>query len=249
MTQDDAVSSLDGKVCLVTGATAGIGLVTARELARRGARVIGVGRSPERCAEAARQIREQTGVELRRIPDRRPLIAGRDPPPGRGGEGRDRPASRPDQQRGGHLHEATGDRRRSRDDLRGGSPGLLPAHEPPPRPHQVQRPARIINVASAAHQGVRINFDDLQTTKGRYSAWRAYQQAKLANILFTRELARRLRGHGRDRQLAPSRLREYPDLQGRWLPGLASPPCGRPVRDLTRGRRSNLDLPGDVARG
>ncbi len=53
---------LEGKVCLVTGATAGIGLVTARELARRGARVIGVGRSPERCAQAARQIREQTGA-------------------------------------------------------------------------------------------------------------------------------------------------------------------------------------------
>ena len=51
---------MEGKVCLVTGATAGIGLVTALELARRGARVIGVGRSPERCAEAARQIREQT---------------------------------------------------------------------------------------------------------------------------------------------------------------------------------------------
>ena len=53
---------MEGKICLVTGATAGIGLVTARELARQGARVIGVGRSPERCAEAVRQIREQTAT-------------------------------------------------------------------------------------------------------------------------------------------------------------------------------------------
>ena len=51
-------------------------------------------------------------------------------------------------------------------------------------------------MASAAHQGASINFDDLQKTKGRFSAWRAYQQAKLANILFTRELARRLQGTG-----------------------------------------------------
>ncbi len=50
-------------------------------------------------------------------------------------------------------------------------------------------------MASAAHQGARINFDDLQM-RSKYSAWRAYQQAKLANILFTRELARRVQGTG-----------------------------------------------------
>src|SRR6516165_3799157 len=55
-----------GRVCLVTGATAGIGLVTARELARKGARVILVGRSSERCSQAADEIRAQvanTAVE------------------------------------------------------------------------------------------------------------------------------------------------------------------------------------------
>ena len=52
---------MSGKVCLVTGATAGIGLVTARELARRGARVIGVGRSQERCQQAMRLIRGEIG--------------------------------------------------------------------------------------------------------------------------------------------------------------------------------------------
>jgi NAD(P)-dependent dehydrogenase (short-subunit alcohol dehydrogenase family) len=56
-------------------------------------------------------------------------------------------------------------------------------------------PARIINVSSGAHKGVRINFDDLQG-KTRYSGWRAYQQSKLANILFTRELSRQLAGTG-----------------------------------------------------
>ena len=60
MSTANASRMMVGKVCLVTGASAGIGLVTARELARQGARVIGVGRSAERCAEAARQIREDT---------------------------------------------------------------------------------------------------------------------------------------------------------------------------------------------
>jgi NAD(P)-dependent dehydrogenase (short-subunit alcohol dehydrogenase family) len=56
-------------------------------------------------------------------------------------------------------------------------------------------PARIVSVASAAHQGCQLNFDDLQG-EAKYSPWRAYQRSKLANILFTRELARRLEGTG-----------------------------------------------------
>ncbi len=56
-------------------------------------------------------------------------------------------------------------------------------------------PSRIINVSSTAHVGGHINFDDLQGEK-RYSAIRAYGQSKLANVLFTYELARRLEGSG-----------------------------------------------------
>src|SRR3954451_25221648 len=60
---EPASQSMRDKVCLVTGATAGIGLITARELARRGARVIGVGRSPERCSQAVRSIQEAAGSQ------------------------------------------------------------------------------------------------------------------------------------------------------------------------------------------
>ena len=56
-------------------------------------------------------------------------------------------------------------------------------------------PARIVSVASAAHHHCKLNFDDLQG-ETKYSPWRAYQRSKLANILFTRELARRLDGTG-----------------------------------------------------
>ncbi len=56
-------------------------------------------------------------------------------------------------------------------------------------------PARVVSVSSEAQSNGRINFDDLQGEK-RYSAMTAYSQSKLANILFTVELARQLAGTG-----------------------------------------------------
>jgi NAD(P)-dependent dehydrogenase (short-subunit alcohol dehydrogenase family) len=56
-------------------------------------------------------------------------------------------------------------------------------------------PARIVCTASTAHQGASLDFDDLQNAKG-YSGFKAYGRSKLANILFTRELARSLAGTG-----------------------------------------------------
>jgi retinol dehydrogenase-14 len=56
-------------------------------------------------------------------------------------------------------------------------------------------PARIVNVSSALHRQGKINFDDLQMTRG-YNGLAAYNNSKLANVLFTYELARRLAGTG-----------------------------------------------------
>src|ERR1700676_5595412 len=56
-------------------------------------------------------------------------------------------------------------------------------------------PARIVSTASAAHQGARLDFDDLQLAKS-FGPMKAYGRSKLCNILFTRELARRLHGTG-----------------------------------------------------
>lgn len=54
-------------------------------------------------------------------------------------------------------------------------------------------PARIINVTSSAHYGTEIDFDDLEGEK-KYSGYHAYSQSKLANVLFTYQLAKRLEG-------------------------------------------------------
>ncbi len=58
------------------------------------------------------------------------------------------------------------------------------------------RAGRVVTVASVAHRGADIDFDDLDSSRARYSAWRSYQRSKLANILFTRELAAQLAGTG-----------------------------------------------------
>jgi NAD(P)-dependent dehydrogenase (short-subunit alcohol dehydrogenase family) len=57
-------------------------------------------------------------------------------------------------------------------------------------------PSRVVNVASGAHRRGELHWDDLQLTRYGGQGWTAYQQSKLANILFTRELARRLDGTG-----------------------------------------------------
>lgn len=57
-------------------------------------------------------------------------------------------------------------------------------------------PSRIVNVSSGAHRGVRIDFDDLDYARGRYRPFVAYGRTKLMNLLFTRDLARRLAGTG-----------------------------------------------------
>jgi retinol dehydrogenase 12 len=184
---------MEGKVCLVTGATAGIGLVTARGLARNGARVIVVGRSSERCMNACDDIRAASGssaVEsmvadlssqhhIRRLAD----------------EVRSR-CERLDVL----VNNAGGiflTRQESADGIEMTfalnhlsyfllTNLLLPLLKE-------SAPARIVSVASDAHKGVSIPFDDVEGKK-RFGGWRAYQQSKLANILFTYELARRLDG-------------------------------------------------------
>ncbi|KAG7475370.1 hypothetical protein JOB18_029974 [Solea senegalensis] len=57
-------------------------------------------------------------------------------------------------------------------------------------------PSRVVNVSSIAHKGGHIDFDDMFFSRRPYSPLESYRQSKLANVLFSRELARRLTGSG-----------------------------------------------------
>jgi NAD(P)-dependent dehydrogenase (short-subunit alcohol dehydrogenase family) len=76
-------------------------------------------------------------------------------------------------------------------------------------------PPRIVNVASADHSNATIDFDSLQGEKG-YRGARAYSQSKLANVLFTYELARRLQGTGVTANCLQPGVVDQPRQRGLW---------------------------------
>jgi NAD(P)-dependent dehydrogenase (short-subunit alcohol dehydrogenase family) len=182
-----------GKVCLVTGATSGIGLVAARELTRRGARVLVAGRSPARCDAALRLIREQAG----------------------GAEAEALLADLSSQEQVRALAGQVRQRHARLDVLVNNAGGIWFRRELTAdgleRTFAVNHlayfllthllldalkaagPARIVNVSSAAHRKADLDFADLQGEHG-YDGWRQYCRSKLMNLLFTYELARRLAG-------------------------------------------------------
>jgi NAD(P)-dependent dehydrogenase (short-subunit alcohol dehydrogenase family) len=187
--------SLDGKIALVTGATNGIGRATARELARRGARVLLVARDRARGEATAAEIRAVSGG---RSPDL--LLAELS------SQSEVRRLAQEVRERTPRLDLLVNnagaifaDREVSADGLEMTfalnhlayfllTLELLPLLEE-------GSTSRIVNVSSMAHERGAIDFDDLQNER-RYWMWRAYRQSKLANVLFTRELARRLGGRG-----------------------------------------------------
>lgn len=183
-----------GKACLITGGTGGIGLVTARALASRGADVMIVGRSPEAGAAAVAELTragaggtvEFAAADLSRQSEVRSLAAIVSDRFGRldvlvnnaGGMFRRRTLSADGIEMTFALNHLA---YFLLSDL------LLPALRAAGR-------ARIVNVASEAHRGVALRFDDLQSQRGYVGGWSVYKRSKLANLLFTYELARRIEG-------------------------------------------------------
>jgi retinol dehydrogenase-14 len=184
--------AMHGKTVVVTGATGGIGRATAHGLALMGAHVIIVGRDPERTEEAAETIREAAGgnvdavvadlssqARVRRLANE--LLTA---------------LPRIDvliNNAGGYWNtrHTTADGIEHTLALNHLAPFLL-TNLLLERLH-LSGKARVITVSSNAEAMGRINFDDLQGAHS-YSGATAYNQSKLANLLFTYELARRLQG-------------------------------------------------------
>ncbi len=186
---------LADRVWIVTGANSGIGKATAVGLARLGGTVVLACRSAERGATAREEILRSTGnertsvmiVDLRSQASIRSFV-----------DDFRRTHNRLDA-----LVNNAGIFRRHRNVTVDGLEeqfavnylgGFLLTHLLLDL-LKASAPSRVVNVSSSAHEGGRIHFDDLQG-EGRYRGFRAYGQSKLAQVLFTYELARRLEGTG-----------------------------------------------------
>jgi NAD(P)-dependent dehydrogenase (short-subunit alcohol dehydrogenase family) len=190
-----SMKAMDGKVCLVTGASAGIGLATAWELARLGAEVVITARDKGRGEQAVKRVIAKSGNEKVSL-----LLAD---------------FSSLEQTRGLAVEF---DARYSRLDVLVNNAATIPLRrEVSIDGYELQwavnhlavflltnlllpklkasAPARVVTVSSMVHSGARLDFDDLQSERG-YSGSGVYSTTKLANVLFTYELARKLEGSG-----------------------------------------------------
>ena len=186
--------NMNGKICLVTGGTNGIGKATAQALAQMGATVVIVGRDVLKTSQVAEEIRAASGSNTVDS-----LLADLSSPQ------EVRWLADKFKRKYSHLHVLINNAGGffMRRQLRGNGIEMTFALN-----HlasflltnllldtiKASAPARIINVSSNAHTSGKIEFDNLQG-KREYGP-RAYDNSKLANILFTMELARRLEGTG-----------------------------------------------------
>lgn len=184
-----------GKTCLVTGATSGIGEATARELAGLGAHVLVHGRDREKCERVVQAIRSATRnnsvepilADFRSLADVRAMAEQVNSTVERldvlvNNAGTTRPGRR--------LTSEGLDETFAVNHL---APFLLTNLLLPTI--KASRPARIVNVSSMLHRMARLNLSDLPV-EGPHDWMRGYNRSKLALVLFTRSLARRLAGSG-----------------------------------------------------
>lgn len=191
-----AQTDLTGKSIVVTGATQGIGYVAARDLAGMGAAVTVAGRDPARVNASVDQIRRETGATAvdGLVADLSSMAGVH--------ELADAYLARHDRldvllnNAGAWFttRQTTVDGYERTFALNHLAPFLLT--------HLLldvltaSGPARIITVASMAHNGQRLNLDDVNNASRPYQGLRVYGESKLANIMFTYALARRLSGTG-----------------------------------------------------
>jgi len=184
---------MKGKVCVITGATSGIGFEAARELGAMGARLVLVARDKAR-AEATLKVFATEGInarvfyaDLSRVPEMKRVageIAAAEPKI-------DALVNNAGALFNGRAETPDGiERTFALNHL-----GYFVIANLLKERLAAAAPSRLINVASEAHRDARLDFDDLQNKKN-YLGLKVYGRSKLCNILFTRELARRLKGTG-----------------------------------------------------
>lgn len=187
---------MQGKICLVTGATNGIGEVTAHELAKMGAQVVIVGRNPQKTAQVVTDIKAKSGN-----PKVDSIVA--------------------DLSVGADVikvAETFKSRYNRLDVLVNNAGALILTRETTPDGLEMTfalnhmsyftltnalldliiasgtptQKARIVNVSSVLHARYALNFDQLQATGSPFNGYKAYCQSKLMNVMFTYELNLRL---------------------------------------------------------
>jgi len=186
---------MEGKVVLITGGTSGIGRAAATALAAMGAEVVVSGRSRERGESAVEEIRDTSGNE--KVSLMLADLAVQAEVRGLAEEFRDR------YDRLDVLVNNAGIIQSKRTQTPDGIELTLAVNHLAPflltnlllDLLKESAPSRIVTVSSEARRGAQIDFDDLQSER-RYRAFKVYGMTKLANILFTYELAERLERTG-----------------------------------------------------
>lgn len=189
-------ATIHGKTVVITGANTGIGKETARELAKRGGRIIMGCRDMEKCEAAAKEIRGKT-LNAHVYACKLDLAS----------------------LKSIHKFAERIKNEESRVDILINNAGVMrcPAWKTEDGfdmqfgvnylghflltnllldKLKESAPSRVINVTSLAHIVGKIDFEDLNWEKKKFDTKQAYCQSKLANVLFTRELAKRLQGTG-----------------------------------------------------
>ncbi len=212
-----------GRTFLITGATSGLGLETAKVIAAAKGQVILAGRSPERLAAAQAQIPQDTSALLVDLADLASVQAAVDglnldrldvlinnagvmaTPLGRTVDG---------------FETQIGTNHLGHFALTARLLPLMPVTDP-------DADCRVVTVSSGAHRMGSVDVNDLNYEHRKYSSWPAYGQSKLANLLFTAELDRRAREAGWSLRA----LAAHPGFSDTNLqyagPGYAQNPVGR----------------------
>jgi NAD(P)-dependent dehydrogenase (short-subunit alcohol dehydrogenase family) len=189
------MSDMHGKTVLITGANQGIGKASAIALGKMGAKLVLVCRNPDKAREAVADIKAQAGTQ-----DVELIVA--------------------DLSIQSEVRRAAAEFLKTHDrlDVLLNNAGVLVTSRRETKDGieetfainhlayflltnllldvlKKSAPSRIVSVSSTIHARGKMQWDDLQFKKG-YSAFPAYNQSKLCNILFTRELSRRLEGTG-----------------------------------------------------